>query len=189
MKRGSLGAFVVFVVLASAGCSRSSSSTTGTSGSVTVDIPDASSLVPDLLSGLNLNSATGHVESTGATGTWTLDTGTCYSGDDDGFFGVFVKSKADKRVWVKLVKDPTKGWTVGASIPDSCKAGANGETCDVKYFDQHACTTLDASGLQSYAFKGKNAAGKHQFDGNVSFDCTADKAHVSGKLKIEKCSP
>src|ERR1700739_4579017 len=86
---------------------------------------DASALVPnlnlnpiptDLASAMaagaaNANTATGHVESTGSTGTWTFDSGSCYSGDNNGYFGVIAKSNADKRVWIKLVKDPIKQWT------------------------------------------------------------------------------
>jgi hypothetical protein len=177
MRIGGLGVSLATVVMISTlGCSR------GKSGG-----SDAG-LVPALMSAIHANEASGHVESTGATGTWQLDKGDCYSGDNDGYFGIVVTSRADKRVWVKLVKDPIKGWNVGASIPDTCKAVPNGQKCDVQYFDDRACSTLDV-GLRTTTFKGKYSRGGHQFDGNVSFDCAADKAHVSGKLAIEKCAP
>ena len=186
---------VMLCVAATPACSSGSKNQGTDAGATpTVTTPPASTgLLPSalgsaLLSGIELNAATGHVASTGATGTWQLDKGDCYSGDKDGYFGIFVKSRADKRVWVKLVKDPLKGWNVGVSVPDSCKAGSNGQQCTVQYFDAHDCTKLDV-GLTAYTFKGKYTAGGHQFDGNVTFDCTAAKAHVSGTLKIEKCAP
>lgn len=192
-----LAIFSGLLVLTTIGCSRGktgdggagtgSSPVTGSSPSTGLGGGDGG-IGTEILSGLNVNAATGHVESTGATGAWQLDRGTCYSGDNDGFYGIFVKSKADKRVWVKLVKDPLKGWNVGVSIPDTCKAGANGQQCEVEYFDAKECATLDV-GLQAYTFKGRRTAGGHQFDGDVTFDCTARKAHVAGKLTIEKCSP
>lgn len=174
MRYGALGALFAVCAL---GCSKSNGNDAGLVGELTQD--------------LGLSKASGHVASTGPTGTWTLDSGECRSGDDDGFFGVFIKSNTDKRVWVKLVKDPTKGWNVGVSNPDTCKATASGgEQCDVRYFDSQDCATLDTTAIQSYAFKGKSSAGKHQFDGSVTFDCSGkDKAHVSGTLKLEKCSP
>jgi hypothetical protein len=159
---------------------------------------DAGSLVPNLnlnpiptelasaMAGINVNSATGHIESTGATGAWTFDGGSCHTGDNDGYFGVFVKSKTDNRVWIKLVKDPIKQWTLGVSVPDTCKAGANGQQCDVQYFD--TCTKLDV-GFKSYTFQGRRTGGGHQFDGTATLDCKSKDAHVSGTLTIEKCSP
>ncbi len=185
---------VLLFLLIGLGCSKSRASGTDAATTAsgtppqTIVTPSPSAVASALLAGMELNSATGHVESTGSTGTWQLDKGDCYSGDNDGYFGIFVKSRADKRVWVKLVKDPIKGWNVGVSVPDTCKAAANGQKCDVEYFDAKACSKLDVD-LQTYTFKGKYAGGGHQFDGDVAFDCTAGKAHVAGKLKIEKCAP
>lgn len=179
-------ACVVLLLLTTMGCSRKAISTsTGDGGIVLPQLP-AMPAMPDL-SNLKLNAATGHVESTGATGTWSLDDGDCFSGDDDGYFGIRVKSRTDKRIYVKLVKDPLKGWNVGVSVPDSCKASADGQECTVTYFGHDECKGLNV-GLKSYAFRGKYGAGRHQFDGDVSFDCTQGKAHVSGKLTVEKCS-
>jgi hypothetical protein len=179
------GRLLLLVML---GCSRNGASTTAGDAGSTSLLP-ALSLpgLPDLAN-LKLNAASGHVESTGSTGAWQLDDGDCFSGDKDGFFGIDVTSHADKRVYVKLVKDPLKGWNLGVSIPDTCKAKGNGQECSVHYFDQQQCSTLDV-GLKSYTFSGRNAAGQHQFDGNVTFDCTHGTAHVSGKLTVERCAP
>ena len=168
-------------------------------GKSTVEI-DAGALVPKIdlnpiptelasavaAGAVNANTATGHVESTGTTGAWTFDSGTCHSGDNDGYFGVFVKSKSDPHVWIKLVKDPIKQWTLGVSDPSSCKAGPNGQQCDVQYFD--TCSKLDV-GFKTYTFKGRWTGGGHQFDGTATFDCKTKDAHVSGSLTVEKCAP
>ncbi len=180
-----LGApFVSVLLLAALGCSRVIGALSkGDGGS-----DQGGGLIPQIPDLSNLNSARGRVESTGATGTWQLEKGNCYSGDPDGYFGIHVESQTDKRDYLKFVKDPLKGWNLGVSIPDTCKPISNGEECSVEYFDSKECSTLDVN-LKVYTFRGKMAAGQHQFDGDVSFNCARGKSHVSGKLTIEKCSP
>jgi hypothetical protein len=170
-------------------CSRSSGSTSADAGSgLTLAQAVASGLSGSMQPGVNVNVASGHVESTGTTGAWTFDTGTCFSGDNDGYFGTFVKSKSDPRVWIKLVKDPIKQWTVGVSVPDTCKpnSSGSGQKCDVQYFD--TCSKLDVQ-FKTYTFQGRRTGGGHQFDGTATFDCTTKDSHVSGNITVEKCSP
>jgi hypothetical protein len=180
-----VGLVCVLVLL---GC-RSKSADVDAGAIVNINLNPIPTELASALAGANINSATGHVESTGSTGAWTFDSGTCHSGDNNGYFGVIAKSNADKRVWIKLVKDPIKQWTLGVSIPDTCKAGANGQECTVQYFDQdNACTKLDV-GFKTYTFQGRRTGGGHQFDGTATFDCKTSTSHVSGTLTVEKCSP
>jgi hypothetical protein len=172
-----LGAFAL-------GCSRTKATTTTTAAPDAGDI--AQTMASALVGDLKLNAASGHVESTGSTGTWTFENGSCFSGDNDGYFGVFIKSKSDPHVWIKLVKDPIKQWTLGVSVPDTCKSGANGQQCDVEYFD--GCKKMDV-GFATYTFKGRRTGGGHQFDGTATFDCEHSGAHVSGTVTVEKCAP
>lgn len=183
--------FVCALALASFGCHGKSSTEVDASALVPNNLsPIPTDLASALAAGaVNANTATGHVESTGATGAWTFDSGSCFSGDNNGYFGVIAKSNADKRVWIKLVKDPIKQWTLGVSIPDTCKAGANGQECTVQYFDQdNACSKLDVA-FKTYTFKGRWSGGGHQFDGTATFDCKTKDSHVSGSITVEKCSP
>lgn len=181
--------FVCVCALASFGCRSKSGAEVDASALVPNMSPIPTELASALATGFaNANTATGHVESTGTTGTWTFDGGTCHSGDDNGYFGVFVKSKSDQRVWIKLVKDPIKQWTLGVSVPDSCKAGATGQKCDVEYFESTACTKLDVD-FKTYTFQGRRTGGGHQFDGPATFDCKTNDSHVSGSITVEKCSP
>src|SRR5215831_834741 len=150
-------------VLASFGCrGKSADVDAGSIVSLNLNPGELASAV----AGSSVYAATGHVESTGSTGAWTFDGGSCHSGDNDGYFGVFVKSKSDPHVWIKLVKDPIKQWTLGVSDPASCKAGPNGQQCDVQYFD--TCDKLDV-GFKTYTFQGRRTGGGHQFDGTATF--------------------
>ena len=126
-----------------------------------------------------LNVAEGHVESSGSTGAWKLDSGKCWAGDNDGYYGVQIESKENTSVFIKLVKDPIKGWTLLASIPSTC----SGKKCTLQVFQPNECKPLDVN-LKVYTFQRK---GTHQFDGDVTFDCTHDKAHVHGKLTVQRC--
>jgi hypothetical protein len=174
-------------LVAAAGCSRKldvSPTSKADPGSTSKTDPSStsklipSSLVPDL-SGVVVNSATGHVESTGSTGAWSFDSGTCYAGDNDGYFGIQVESKTDEHVFIKFVKDPIQGWTLLAAIPSTCR----GTKCTLQVFRPEQCKPLDVN-LKVYTFR---KGGTHQFDGDVTFDCTHDKAHVSGKLTVTRC--
>ena len=182
----------LFGLVLLAGCSRSKASSSGSGADagdpVSLAQALASGIAGNMQPGVNINAATGHVERTG-TGAWTFDGGTCYSGDNDGFFGVFVKSKTDPHVWIKLVKDPIKQWTLAVSDPPTCKTGSSGKLqCDMLYFESNECSKLDVA-FQSYTFRGRRTGGGHQFDGTATFDCTRDKTHVSGTLTVDKCSP
>jgi hypothetical protein len=139
-------------------------------------IPEIPSL-PDL--SVPLNVAEGHVESSGSTGVWKLDKGKCWAGDNDGYYGVQIESTEDTNVFIKLVKDPIKGWTLLASIPSTC----SGKKCTLEVFQANACKPLDVN-FKVHTFR-KNGA--HQFDGDVTFDCSQDKAHVRGKLTVQRC--
>jgi hypothetical protein len=77
------------------------------------------------------------------------------------------------------VKDPVRGWTLLASIPSTC----SGKKCTLQIFQPNECKPLDVN-LNVHTFQRK---GTHQFDGDVTFDCTHDKAHVHGKLTVQRC--
>lgn len=167
------------ILVAVPGCSRKLDPTSKTDPGGSK--PNPPSVIPGLpdLSGVVVNSAAGHVESTGSTGAWSFDGGTCYAGDNDGYFGIQVESKTDEHVFIKLVKDPIQGWTLLAAIPSTCR----GTKCTLQVFRPEECKPLDVD-LKVYTFQKK---GTHQFDGAVNFDCSHDKAHVSGKLTVTRC--
>jgi hypothetical protein len=171
------------VFAAPAGCCRKSEpspTAKPTPSSVLPNIPGIPGLpdIPDI-SNIAINVAEGHVESTGSTGAWKLDGGACYAGDNDGYFGIRVQSRTDEHTFIKLVKDPIHGWNLLASIPSTCQ----GTKCTLQHFRPEECKPLDVN-LKAYTFQKK---GTHQFDGDVTFDCTHDKAHVKGKLTVTRC--
>lgn len=173
-----LGAVASCIIFAApAGCCRKSEPSPTTKPAPSSFLPDIPGL-PDIPN-VALNVAEGQVESTGSTGAWKLDGGVCYAGDNDGYFGIRVQSRADAHTYIKLVKDPIQGWNLLASIPSTCQ----GTKCTLQHFRPEECKPLDVN-LKAYTFQKK---GTHQFDGDVTFDCTHDKAHVKGKLTVTRC--
>jgi hypothetical protein len=126
-----------------------------------------------------VGSAKGRLESTGTTGTWALEKGDCFGGDRDGYFGAQVEQGKGSGVVVKFVKDPIKGWAVLVNEADSCKQGD--KECKAIIFTAEDCKTFDIGIAVDPNMKSK------YFGGDVSLDCSADDAHVFGKLTLKAC--
>jgi hypothetical protein len=169
----------IALFVGAAACSRKSPSPDSADAGPAIPGLPAIPAIPSLPDLASINVAEGHVESSGSTGAWKLDSGKCWAGDHDGYFGVQIESKEDRHVFIKLVKDPIKGWTLLASIPSTC----NGNKCTLEVFQPSECTPLDVN-FKVHTFQRQ---GTHQFDGDVTFDCKHDKARVHGKLTVQRC--
>jgi hypothetical protein len=121
--------------------------------------------------------ASGRIESSGTTGDWVLDRGTCYSGEREGFFGVTVESPQLNGPSVMFVKNPVGGWVVKARIAGSC----HGDTCTSMVYTKDECETLDVD------LKLDPTRKSQFFNGSASIDCSVDGSRVSGTLTMEAC--
>ena len=126
--------------------------------------------------------ATGHVESTGETGTWSFDKGLCQSGQREQYQGAIALGPEGTGIAIKLVKDPIKGWSAVVNEADGCK-GAEKGGCRAEVFSEKNCKTLDVSlgGTNTTVNKVRVVEGK------LTIDCKSDTSTVKGQLTFDYC--
>jgi hypothetical protein len=129
-------------------------------------------------------SATGHVESKGETGAWTLDTGKCYSGQREQYFGAIAYGPENSGIAIKLVKDSIKGWTAIVNMSDTCKATAEktDKGCRAIILGSDNCKTLDID----IRTTNTTVNDIKVVEGTATLDCAkdADDEHYAVKSKI-----
>lgn len=134
-------------------------------------------------------AVSGHIEGKGEVGTWTLESGACYSGQREQYFGVIGYGPDGTGVAVKLVKDGVRGWTAIVNHADSCKSaaasGGNGEKggCRATIFAPNDCTTLDVELTNTNTTVNDIRA----VDAKLRIDCSDDKSTVKGTLTFDRC--
>jgi hypothetical protein len=106
-----------------------------------------------------------------AIGTWTLTPDDCQSGEHQGFFGVSLFSKADTRLGVSIIKDPTRGYLVDANIPGSDRA-LTFENCPIRG-DVHR-TSSRVNDIWNVS-------------GSIDVACSTDDAAISGHVEFAGC--
>jgi hypothetical protein len=127
--------------------------------------------------------ATGHVESTGETGAWVLDKGTCFSGQREQYFGAVALGADGTGIGIKLVKDSVTGWTAVVNMADDCKQAVEHGSCRAVIFTPASCTTLDVD----LANNNTTINDIREIEGKLVLDCKTEKASVKGQLIFDRC--
>jgi hypothetical protein len=127
--------------------------------------------------------ATGHIESTGETGTWVLDKGLCRSGEREHYSGAIAVGPEGSGIAVKLVKDPIKGWNAVINIADSCKAKAEKGGCQAVVLTSSDCKTLDVElGPTNTTVNDVRVV-----EGKLTIDCKSGTSTIKGQLTFDYC--
>ncbi|MBS1118023.1 MAG: hypothetical protein H6Q90_251 [Deltaproteobacteria bacterium] len=125
----------------------------------------------------------GRVESTGDTGAWVMEKGTCYSGQREQYFGALALGPEGTGIGIKLVKDSVRGWTAVVNIAGECKQVAEHGNCRAIAFSPAECTTLDVD----LANNNTTINDIREIEGKLQIDCKTETASVKGQLIFDRC--
>jgi hypothetical protein len=127
--------------------------------------------------------ATGHLEAKGVLGDWTLESGKCYSGQRQQYYGAIAYGADDTGIAVKLVKDPIEGWTVVVNQAPTCAKQAEAGGCKAKVVARNDCKTFDV------AVSNTNTTINNikEVEGHANLDCTTADYELHGKLAFDSC--
>jgi hypothetical protein len=128
-------------------------------------------------------SMTGHVEGKGEVGTWMLESGNCYSGQREQYFGVIGYGPDGSGIAIKLVKDQIRGWTAIVNHADACKTEVEKGGCRATVFAPNDCTKLDIDLKNTSTTVNDIRA----VDATLTIDCSNDKSTVKGTLTFDRC--
>jgi hypothetical protein len=128
-------------------------------------------------------TVTGHVESKGAMGSWSLDTGTCQSGEREHYMGAIAFGPEGSGVAIKVVKDAVKGWTAVVNRADTCKAGVEKSECKAIVLAESDCTKLavDVHPTNTTINDIKVV------EGSVELDCASGNDSLKGRMVFDYC--
>lgn len=123
----------------------------------------------------------GHVESKGAMGAWSLDTGSCQSGEHEGYFGAVAFGPEGSGVAIKVVKDAVRGWTAVINRADTCKGDKT--ACKAISIGEKECTKLaiDIRTTNTTINKIKVV------EGTVELECASGDDSIKGRLTLDYC--
>jgi hypothetical protein len=129
-------------------------------------------------------SIEGQLESKGAAGNWVLSSGSCNSGQREAYFGAIAFGAEGTGVAVKLVKDPTKGWSVIVNKADTCKAGPEKADCRAIVLTADNCTKFDVDVTNTNTTINDIKV----VDGKLELDCSDGPDNtIKGKLTLNYC--
>jgi len=126
---------------------------------------------------------TGKVESKGELGDWTLDKGLCFSGEKENYYGAVARGPDNTGIGIKMVKDPTKGWSVLVNNATSCVKPASPSDCKAIIFTAEGCKKLEAD----VETTNMTVNGVKVVHGKLAIDCEAGTSSVKGELKLTHC--
>ena len=127
--------------------------------------------------------ATGHLEAKGTLGAWTLDSGTCYSGQREQYFGAIAYGPDKSGIGVKVAKDPVKGWTAIVNIAATCANEAEKGGCRALILTADVCKTFDIE----IANTNTTVNDIVEVEGHVNLDCKTDDYELHGQLALDSC--
>ena len=126
---------------------------------------------------------TGRIESKGELGDWVLDKGLCFSGESEHYFGVIARGPDKTGIAIKMVKDPTKGWSVAVNNATTCANATEASDCKAIVFTPESCKKLEAD-VETTSMTVNNVKVVH---GKLAIDCEAGQSFVRGELKLTHC--
>lgn len=148
-------------------------------------------LIPFLFLGnpFAAGSATGEIRSQGSPhGDYVLGPTSCYSGEHEGFFGVWIAPELEEdaqgrsgfRGGLKLVKDPVGSWRVFLQSPAECESFA----CVTRPVARAHCGTFDVSVRHTNVWV--NEIRERQ--GHADLECRfPEGGSLSAHLTFERC--
>lgn len=125
----------------------------------------------------------GRVESKGSMGNWVLESGACFSGQRESFFGAVAQGPEGSGIAIKLVKDGVKGWTAVVNQPDTCKTGAEKSKCMATVLAADQCKTLDVE----LANTNTTVNNIRVIEGKLDIDCSSGNDSIKGSLTLTHC--
>lgn len=126
----------------------------------------------------------GRLVSTGAAGNWVLESGHCYSGQREHYFGAAVFGPEGSGIAVNLVKDQVRGWTVTVNVADTCKAGPEKPKCSAIALTQDQCAVFEVEVHNTNMTINDVTC----VDGSVTLDCKVGEGGViKGSLNLDNC--
>ena len=134
-------------------------------------------------------SAKGEIRSAGAPhGAYTLRPTSCYSGEHEGFFGVWVapdleedsQGRSGFKGGLKLVKDPLGEWLVFLQSPAECQSFA----CVTRPVPRAQCGTFDVSVRHTNVWVNEI----REREGHADLECAfPEGGTLSAHLSFERC--
>ena len=146
--------------------------------SLVVALAGCENLAKDIFKG---GSVAGKLESKGSLGDWTLEKGTCYSGEREKYFGALAHGPKGSKTAVKMVKDPVKGWSVLVVNPSTCNEDLT--SCQGHTFTLEECKKLDVI----VETRNLSVNDIKVVDGKLSMDCESGATSVRGELNFDYC--
>jgi hypothetical protein len=121
------------------------------------------------------------MEASGKLGTWTLDGGTCFSGQREQYFGAVAHGPDKSGIAVKVVKDPLKGWRAMVNEAPTC--ADDKPDCKAMIMTAAECTTFDID-IENTHTTINNII---EVDGHANLDCKTTDYELHGKLVFDGC--
>lgn len=128
-------------------------------------------------------TVSGTLAATGEAETWTLESGTCYSGQRENYFGVIGYGPEGSGLAVKLVKDQLKGWAAVINVPKTCATVAESGGCKARVLTAADCDVFEASVERTNT----TVNDVRLLDGRLRLDCKGDDVHIKGALVFDGC--
>lgn len=128
-------------------------------------------------------TVSGKIESKGEGGDWVLTSGSCFSGQREQYHGMIAYGPDGTGIGIKLVKDPTRGWSAVINKADSCKNELEKGGCRGIVLTGTECSTLDVD----YTATNTTINDVRAVEGKLRIDCSDAKSSIKGELVFDRC--
>jgi len=119
----------------------------------------------------------------GKLGDWVFNTGTCYSGQREQYFGVIGYGPEKDGTAVKLIKDPVGGWTAVVNIASTCATQPERSNCRGLPLKQDDCDLFEANVQRTNTTVNDIV----KLNGTLHIDCKIGDGTLKGKISFSGC--